>query len=182
MRRDSTIAKLAPRDLLSMADVVEYAERRGVELYDLLAYSANADGPSGRLRLVAIFPGRPSTVHPDVLCLDGPRESDHRNPPFEDGVFGKSAVLCLYFRRDPQERRWTPENGLLGLFDLARVHLVNEHEWRRWRKWPGDEAPHGETPPARANPSLALPPISPRNTVLDYVRSELRALAVREAA
>lgn len=182
MRRDCTIAKLSPLEMRSMVEVAAYAERRGVELYDLLAYSANADGPDGRVRLVALFPGPPEAVHPDVLCLDGPRESDHRNPPFDDGVFGKSGVLCLYFRRDPRERRWRPENGLLGLFDLARLHLVNEHAWRRWQRWPGEEAPHGDAVPAEPDPSLAIAPISPRNPVLDYVPTPARNTEVREAA
>jgi len=95
-----------------------------------------------------------------------PHTSKHRNPPFQDGVFGKSATLCLYYRRDPKERRWTPEHGLLGLFDIARVHVTNEHIWRRTGNWPSEDAPHGLTAPAQEDPSLALPPLSPRNTLL----------------
>ena len=167
-RRDPTITRLTPQEMRRLPDVVGYAERRGLQLYDILAYSALADGNDGRLRLVALFPGHPYEVHPDMLCLDGPRESKHRNPPFEDGVFGKSAELCLYFRNDPHERRWAPEHGLLGLFDLGRVHLANEHHWRRTGRWPGEDAPHGATTPARPRPELALESISPRNTALLY--------------
>jgi hypothetical protein len=168
MRRDSTIAQLTTRVMRRMPDVIAYAERHGLYLWDLLAYSANAESADGRLRLVAVFPGHPYTTHPDALCLDGPRLSKHRNPPFDDGVFGKSAELCLYYRKDPVERRWRPENGLLGLFDIARLHIANEHEWRRTRKWPGEDAPHGESAPAPADPTLSIQPISPRNMLLHY--------------
>lgn len=166
MRRDSTIALLSPRVMRRMPDVLAYAQRSGVEFHDLLTYSANADGADGRLRLVAIFPRHPEQSHPVVLSLDGPRESKHRNPPFEDGVFGKSAELCLYYRADPEERRWLLEHGLLGLFNLGRIHLANEHMWRKTGRWPGEDAPHGAPPPALANPALAIEPISPRNTIL----------------
>jgi hypothetical protein len=168
MRRDATIALLTLRDMRRMPDLVAYATRNRVELCDLLAFSANAEGVAGRLRLVALFPGHPDTVAPVMLCPDGPRESKHRNRPFEDGIFGKSTELCLYYRRDPPERRWRPENGLLGLFDLGRIHVANEHEWRRTRRWPGEDAAHGEPAPARSDPSLAIHPISPRNALLDY--------------
>jgi hypothetical protein len=165
---DPTLAQLGFRQLRRLPDAVAYAERNGLKLWDLLAYSANANTSDGLLRLMAIFPGHPSIEPPVMLCLDGPRESKHRNPPFEDGVFGKSAELCLYYRKDPGERRWRPENGLLGLFDIGRVHLANEHEWRRTGKWPAEDAPHGETPPVDADPRLALEPISPRTSILDY--------------
>jgi hypothetical protein len=169
MRQDETIACVGMRDMTLMPDLVALLKRRGVEPYDVLAYSANADTHEGRLRLVAVFFGHPDTSHPEVLCLDGPRDSDHRNPPFEDAVFGRSASLCLYYREDPDERRGRPENGLLGLFNLGRMHLANEHEWRRAGIWPGEHAPHGETEPAPSNPALAIAPISPRATVLDHI-------------
>lgn len=186
MRLDSTIALLTLREMRRLPDVVAYALRGRVRLWDLVAYSALAETGDGRLRLVAILPGHPDTAHPDVLCLDGPRTSKHRNPPFEDGVFGKSATLCLYYRQDPEERRWTPEHGLLGLFDIARVHVTNEHIWRRDRQWPSEDAPHGITAPARTDPSLALPLLSPRNTILHRRPSALpsseRPAIARKAA
>jgi hypothetical protein len=168
MRRDPTIAVLMPREMRRMPDVGAFAERLGVELYDLLAYSANSEGAGGRLRLVALLAEHPDRGHPVVLCIDGPRKSKHRNPPFEDGVFGKSAELCLYYRQDPDERRWLPEHGLFGLFGLGRIHLANEYEWRRSDNWPGEDAPHGNTPAALSNPALAIEPISPRSEVLRY--------------
>lgn len=166
MRRDSTIALLSIREMRRMPDVVAYAKRGRLELWNLLAYSALADGAYGRFRLVALFPWHPDERDPVMLCVDGPRRSKHRNPPFEEGIFGKSAELCLYYRLDPRERRWTPEHGLLGLFDLGRVHLANEHEWRRTGRWPGEDAPHGRTDPAPEDSALAVTPISPRSTIL----------------
>jgi len=168
MRRDPTIALLTVRDMRRMPDVMRYVERNGLFPWDVLAYSANAETGDGRLRLVAVFPGHPYKTHLDVLCLDGPRLSKHRNPPFENGVFGKSAELCLYYRKDPVERRWQPENGLLGLFDIARLHVANEHEWRRTRRWPGEDAPHGDAMPARPDSSLSIEPLSPHNVLLHH--------------
>jgi hypothetical protein len=182
MRRDETIACLRAHEVTRMPDVAALVQRYGVEPCDAMAYSANADTLDGRVRLVAVFFGHPDITDPEVLCLDGPRESDHRNPPFEDGVFGKSAHLCLYYRKDPDERRWRREHGLLGLFDLARIHLANEHEWRRTGIWPGEYAPHGETTPATRNPGLAIEPISPRNRVLDYTPTLRRTTAPDERA
>lgn len=186
MRLDSTIALLTMREMRRLPDVAAYAERARVRLWDLLAYSALAETGDGRLRLVAIFPGHPDTAHPDVLCLDGPRTSKHRNPPFEDRVFGKSATLCLYYRQDPQERRWTAEYGLLGLFDIARVHVTNEHIWRRDGRWPSEDAPHGMTAPVREDPSLAVPPLSSRNTIVhrrpSIIPASPRPTTARKAA
>jgi hypothetical protein len=182
MRRDSTIAELSPRVMRRMPDLVVYAERNALSLRDVLAYSANAETGDGRLRLVALFPGHPYSRDPEVLCLDGPRLSKHRNPPFEDGVYGKSATLCLYYRRDPDERRWLPEQGLLGLFDIARLHVANEHEWRRTKKWPGSDAPHGPTAPAPQKPELAVEPISPRNMLLYAASTSRPTRAPRQEA
>ena len=95
--------------------------------------------------------------------------------PFEDGTFGKSAELCLYYRDDPPERRWTLEHGLLGLFDIARTHVANECEWRDTGRWPGVDAPHGTTSPARPDQSIAAPAIAYRNTVVDYNRPPARS-------
>lgn len=169
MRADPTITVLGLRQMRRMVDLLAYyGDRRGLEIADLLAYSALAETREGRLRLVAVFPGSPASTDPSVLCLDGPRTSKHRNPPFEDGVFGKSAELCLYYRKDPPERRWTLEHGLLGLFDIARAHIANECEWRHTAIWPGADAPHGTTAPARADESIAAPAIAHHNPILDY--------------
>ena len=161
MRLDPTISRLTVRDVRRMPVVVIYTQEEGLELHDLLAYSALAEGRFGRYRLVAVFPDNPYESDPEVLCLDGPRLSLHRNPPFDDGIVGKSARLCLYHLEDQPERRWSPEYGLIGLFDLGRVHLAAEEVWRRTKRWPTHDAPHGTTPAAPADPSIAVPPLSP---------------------
>ncbi len=105
------------------------------------AYRFIAEGPFGRLRLVALVPlvARRAVV----VCLDGPSgagvASPHRNAL--SGPHGHE--LCLYYPGDPSHRRWEPEDGLVALADLARAHVAREHIWRIEGFWPGDEAPHG---------------------------------------
>ncbi len=65
--------------------------------------------------------------------------SKHRNP---DGS------LCLYYPRDPIERRWHSELGLATLLELIAEHLFAEVRWRstggdNGGEWVLDEAPHG---------------------------------------
>jgi hypothetical protein len=68
-----------------------------------------------------------------IVMADGPRESRHR--------FGWSrpTSLCLWFARDRPELRWNPKDGLIGLIDLARLHLIKEAWWRATGSWPGLE-------------------------------------------
>ena len=67
--------------------------------------------------------------------------------------------LCLYYKDDPPERRWTHRDGLRRLFDLARRHVTGEYIARTEGSWPIEEAPHGDTDPVPPDPSLALPPV-----------------------
>jgi hypothetical protein len=80
----------------------------------------------------------------------------HRNGALE---------LCLYYERDPDERRWKVSDGLVRLFDLARVHVWCEHIWRlrgeRDSDWPTSQAAHGYGAPAAPNSKLMLPPELP---------------------
>ena len=156
LRLDSTAARLGAEEVDRNPDLRRLAaERLGVEPEDLLVYGALADGPFGRYRLAAVFPLPPGAQDPYVFCLDGPRgvlASPHRNG---------EAELCLYYKRDPSERRWGEDNGLLRLLDLARQHVTAEYVWRATGRWPIDEAPHGETEPAPPDPSLAVSPLRP---------------------
>lgn len=128
----------------------------GVPPWDIIGWLTESEGPWRQRRLVALAPRAPWRAEPRVLCLDGPTDSLHRNGPIE---------LCLYYERDPDERRWKVSDGLVRLFDLARVHVWCEHIWRRRgrkdRDWPTPQADHGYGPPALANPSLALAPVLP---------------------
>jgi hypothetical protein len=140
-----------------------YVQAIGVPVWDLWGYLAPAEGPWPLRRLVALFLRNPAQSDPFVLALDGPKDSKHRNGPKNESI-----ELCLYYSRDPNERRWKPSDGLPRLFDLGRRHLLCEHIWRerggRDRDWPVEDAPHGYGEPAASDPSLALPPELPSLT------------------
>jgi hypothetical protein len=133
-----------------------YVERLGVPAWDIIGWESEGEGPWRQRRLVALFLRPPWEAEPKMLCLDGPPTSLHRNGELE---------LCLYYERDPDERRWKVSDGLVRLFDLARVHLYSEHIWReRGMKdtdWPTPQAAHGYGAPAPPDPSLLLPPELP---------------------
>lgn len=69
------------------------------------------------------------------VYVDGPADSPHR---YDDGS------LCMWYPRDPLERRWVFDDGLLALLGQIAAHLVKEHLWRETRRWPGDEVPHAD--------------------------------------
>jgi hypothetical protein len=64
---------------------------------------------------------------------EGPASSRHR---FR---WSRPTSLCLWFGRDPPNLRWALEDGLIGLVDLARLHLIKEARWRATGHWPGLE-------------------------------------------
>lgn len=78
---------------------------------------------------------------PPRVYADGPEgieDSPHR---YMDAQGGRKQ-LCLWYPHDPPERRWRPEDGLLALLGLARIHLTKEGIYRRTGEWPGEEVPH----------------------------------------
>jgi hypothetical protein len=156
---DPTIEKLPKQTLRQNPGLRAYLDRWGVPALYMLGYQAMAEGPYGIVRLAALFPANPFRGgEPQVFALDGDRRSLHRNPPWDEGVHGVSAHLCLYFPEDPKERRWTVEYGLVGLFDLARRHLACEHVWRETGDWPTEDAPHGAAArPVAPRPELRVP-------------------------
>jgi hypothetical protein len=161
MNLDPTITRMAARSLRQHPDLRRFGEMLGVPPAWILAYSALAEGPYGLVRLAALFPASPfAGGEPQVFALDGNRRSLHRNPPWDEEVEGVSAHLCLYFSGDPDERRWTPEYGLVELFDLGRRHLACEHVWRETNVWPTEDTPHGpNVKPARPRPELKVRPL-----------------------
>jgi hypothetical protein len=84
-----------------------------------------------RLLKVTLWNGERPTVR--SVVADGPAASPHR---YDDGA------LCMWYPKDPPELRWIAEDGLLRLIRCAQVHLFREAFWRRYREWPGPEAPH----------------------------------------
>lgn len=64
---------------------------------------------------------------------DGPKRSRHRF------YWSRPSSLCLYYGRDHESLQWLPSDGLVGLVDLARLHLMKEIWWRATGEWPGLE-------------------------------------------
>lgn len=89
-------------------------------------------------KLVFVFPGRPSRTRPIVMA-DGPTRSRHRF------YWSRPSALCLWYSRDHAGLRWTVKDGLVGLIDLSRLHLIKEAWWRATGEWPGWEK-HREPP------------------------------------
>lgn len=156
-RADPSIERLPLPLTQDHPELRAYMQRLAVPSWDVWGYLAPAEGPWPLRRLVALFLRRPADRDPVVFSLDGPKDSKHRNSDIE---------LCLYYSRDPDERRWKPSDGLPRLFDLGRRHLLSEHIWRkrggRDEDWPIEDAPHGYPTPAPSDPSLALAPELPQ--------------------
>ena len=154
--QDPFLRRLPVRLVRDHPGLRRYVAALGVQPWEVLGWVSVAEGRWRDRRIVALFPTAPWVRGPKVLCLDGPTSSLHRNGPFE---------LCLYYERDPDERRWKVYDGLGRLFDLARIHVWSEQIWRdrgsRPSDWPTDQAPHGYGRPAPSNPALALPAVLP---------------------
>lgn len=98
-----------------------------------LVYTGEVDIPDvGRRRLAIIFSGRPRT-RPPIVMADGPRCSHHRYR------WARPTSLCIWHPADPPPGKWTLEEGLVGLVDRARVHLVKEAWWRVNDRWDSPE-------------------------------------------
>jgi hypothetical protein len=104
-----------------------------------LVYQGNVelDGIGIQRQITIIFPNRPSLYAPYVMT-DGPRPARHRWPGF------RPTHLCLWYAHDPKEMRWTLDDGLARLIDLARVHLIRELWLLSTGTWP---APEHHQPP-----------------------------------
>lgn len=159
-RVDPTIVRLPLSTVRDVPVLRRYFAGFGVPPWDVWAYAAPAEGPWPERRLVAVFKRHPvesnrREADPAILCLDGPRKSPHRYAEAE------GCRLCVWYPDDPPERRWHVGDGLVRLFDLARLHVLAEHVWRkrggRDEDWPIEWADHGPTLPAESEPSLALP-------------------------
>jgi hypothetical protein len=119
----------------------EYEHIERVQIGSALVYRGEIDlDPLGvRRRLTLIFPGPPSTTRPIVMA-SGPTRSRHRFRTF------RPTSLCLWYAPDHRELKWRLEDGLTGLIDLARRHLVQEAWWRETGTWDGPEVHREPTP------------------------------------
>ena len=94
-------------------------------------------------RRVLIYIPMDGDQSPEVYA-DGPEDSPHR---YWD-PWGGRKLLCLWYPDDPPERKWRPQDGLLALLGMVRIHLTREGIYRRGiaergsADWPGEEAPH----------------------------------------
>lgn len=93
-----------------------------------------------RLVAVTFTPGDPR--HPHVR-IDGPPCLRHRYI---------NDALCMWLEKDPVDKRWVVEEGLLALVPHVEVHAYCEAECRAGKPWPKDEAP-GDHPRKRNCPS-----------------------------
>ena len=85
----------------------------------------------GLRHLTIVFPRR-YPRSPRVFA-DGLIVSRHR---FEDGS------LCIWYWRDPVERRWTFDQGILSLINYTIIHLFKEAWFLETGEWLGDEIIH----------------------------------------
>ncbi len=90
--------------------------------------------PSRQLRIVFKSEDHWSVVS---VYADGPSTSPHR---YRDNS------LCMWYPKDPPELQWSPEQGLVGLIEMARRHLFREAFWRDTDEWLGPEVGHAEEP------------------------------------
>lgn len=51
--------------------------------------------------------------------------------------------LCLWYPADPGEYRWRWDDGLEEYVRILHRHLIYEEFYRRERRWPVEDAPHG---------------------------------------
>jgi hypothetical protein len=56
--------------------------------------------------------------------------------------------LCIWYAPDDRELKWQLHDGLTGLIDLARQHLVREVWWRATSRWDAPEVHREPTPVA----------------------------------
>ncbi|MCU1348894.1 MAG: hypothetical protein JWO56_1924 [Acidobacteria bacterium] len=83
-------------------------------------------------RIAIVFNDRPSRTRPTVMA-DGPRTKRHRFTAY------RPLPLCLWFADDSPEKQWRLENGLVGLVDITRLHLLREARFRQTGRWLGPE-------------------------------------------
>ena len=100
-------------------------------------YTGKISVPGYEPRCVKIvFPALSEVSVPEIF-VDGPEASPHR---YQGGK------LCVWHPDDPEDRRWVPRDGLLGLLDMIAIHLFKEAWWRETGEWLGDEVAH---PPSK---------------------------------
>ena len=62
--------------------------------------------------------------------------------------------LCLWYPMDPAHLQWHWRDGFDADLQVVQRHLWFEEYYRRRKKWPVEEAPHGESLDGRPHPIL----------------------------
>ena len=70
------------------------------------------------------------------------RSWEHRNA-FVLGSMSYLGELCLWFPSDPASLRWKWADGFAAYITVVHRHLQAEEYFRRNRRWPAEDAPHG---------------------------------------
>ena len=109
----------------------QFPDLRGTKVKSGYEYRATVPVPHHEPRKIHIRFIGASDV-PSVFA-DGLPESPHR---YSDNS------LCMWYPRDPTDRRWIFEDGLLALIGLVMVHLCREAWWRERGEWLGEEILH----------------------------------------
>lgn len=84
----------------------------------------------------------PFTVH---VRSDSTSKLKHTFGPIP-GTRDPREELCIWYSGDNESQRWVWKDGLVALFDLARIHLYKEAYYAEHDVWLGPEAPHGPKP------------------------------------
>lgn len=119
----------------------------GVRRYPEIAYGLKVSVPEYEDRSIELV--FPRTIARPEFCrvyADGPTESPHRYRASDRDKRGRSS-LCVWHPDDPPELRWVPEDGLLSLIEMTRLHLFKEAYWRETGDWPGEESSHPSPEP-----------------------------------
>ncbi len=128
--------------------------------YELTDFAVVGDDVPHRLRIE--FHAAPSYDSYGLSAEEFPRVYASRLRPFDEAPPGTPTVyrragrwksphryvatdgaLCMWYPKDPRERRWLPADGLLALIEMAHNHLFAERYHWLHDRWPLDEVPHG---------------------------------------
>lgn len=114
----------------------------GHRRYARVVYTLSVPVASYEPRVIALH-FRRATRLPDVtrIYADGPTDSPHRYAPHPKDPRQRSS-LCIWYPDHPPELRWMPQDGLLSLIEMTRVHLFKEAYYRETGEWLGPEVPH----------------------------------------
>lgn len=138
---------LQSMDCVDSASVVAHSEDRVTIRLVLLPHD-----PTG----IFIAQGYPVETVQVVVRSDGriravPKSGRGRRWKHRNSLDGILLDLCLWDPHDPEEIRWSWDDGLEAYIRIVARHLIYEELWRRTDLWPVEDSPHG-TPPDGAWP------------------------------